>query len=71
MKEPCFAERQSRNRTQCIILDVKECIGCDFCSSYKSANDIKEQNEKVIKRLRSLPMDQQKHIEEKYKIKIW
>jgi hypothetical protein len=55
----CFAY----DHGECMALEVDTCEGCNF---YKSYFDDFQSRRKVWKRLKELPKEQQKHIQDKY-----
>lgn len=71
----CFALAQdmqgTRNENKCKILSVTRCVGFENCAHYRTQKQVDENNRKAKERLRSLDEKTQKHIEEKYGIKIW
>lgn len=69
--EKCFAEYEGRNSIRCGVLTYKRCIGHEKCVHYKSERQCEIEKRQTFEKLRKLPRERQKHIEEKYGIKIW
>jgi hypothetical protein len=55
----CFAYR----RNGCTALKVKKCEGCSF---YKTKEQFRLDQERALKRIRTLDIDKQKYISETY-----
>ncbi len=53
----------------CTVMETDVCQG-KACPFYKSRAQCVEENKKVKARLKSLPEEQQKHIEEKYRTEL-
>ncbi len=58
--DACFAEHAKKGK--CAVLTVGYCIGHDNCAFYKTEEQVKTEQEKVFKRIASLPYDDQKYI---------
>lgn len=56
----CFAEHAKQGK--CSVLTVGHCIGHDKCAFYKTEEQVKIEQQKVFKRIASLPYDNQKYI---------
>lgn len=68
--ERCFA-LAGHDKPKCNILTHPNCIGYENCSSYKTKKQCEKERVMCLKRLQSLPEAEQKHIEQKYNVKIW
>lgn len=59
----CFAMSQTSGK--CRILKNTECIGCVF---YKTKKQIEEERANSRQRIRTLPIQKQAYIEDKYNV---
>lgn len=59
MRTDCFAHK----RNSCTALKVKQCEGCSF---YKTKEQFELDQQKALERIRSLDVEKQEHIFEKY-----